>query len=248
MKRSAAVFTIALAVGAMIFVPRAAARADTREEGPTEIKKCQTIGQPGSYKLVNNIAASLPLGGTADCLVITADFVTIDLLGFTISGVRASGPQAGSGILAQPPSGGVLQGIAVRNGSISDFFNGVNFGSAVEDSIVEGLRVRGTFGVPDFLKGGGIIARGIVKGNNVSAYSTGISATGTVTGNYARSNGVGIDVGEGSTVIGNTALNNTQTGLVVDCPSNVTDNTVVNSVVSIMLNGNGCTNTNNVMP
>jgi len=249
MRRSAAFFPIVLALGAIILAPGGGAQArDGREEGPTEIENCQTISQPGSYKLVNNIAASLPPDGTADCLVITADFVTIDLGGFAIRGFPVSGPRAGSGILAKPPSGVVLQGIAVHNGSISDFFNGVDLSSADDGSIVEGLRVIGPFGLPPNLKGGGIIANGIVKANNVSGYSTGISATGTVTGNYAARNAVGIDVGAGSTVIGNTALNNTQTGLVVDCPSNVTDNTAVNNGVNIMLNGNGCINTNNVMP
>ena len=92
MRRPAAVFTIVLALVATMLLPSAGARADGREEGPTEIEKCQTIEKPGSYKLVNNLTA------TGDCLVITTDFVTIDLAGFLISG---SG--TGSGILAPAP-------------------------------------------------------------------------------------------------------------------------------------------------
>ena len=86
----------------------------------------------------------------------------------------------------------------------------------------------------------------------------GISATGIVTGNYAANNRIiGISIGQGSTVVGNTA---TQTGagasdgfagISVDCPSNVTDNTAVNNRVpggNLVLNGTGCNNTNNVAP
>jgi hypothetical protein len=51
MRRPAAFFPIALALGAMMVAPVAGAR----EEGPIEIEKCQTISKSGSYKLVNNL-------------------------------------------------------------------------------------------------------------------------------------------------------------------------------------------------
>jgi hypothetical protein len=239
MRRPAAVFTIALALGAIILAPLAGARADGREEGPTEIEKCKTISKPGSYKLVNNLVA------TGDCLVITANFVTIDLAGFTISG---GGP--GLTAIRATPSFGQLQGIAVRNGSISDFLSGVDLTSA-EGSIVEGLRIVGPGGGAV-----GISAIGIVRGNTVRfigvtppGSGVGISATGIVTGNFATENGHGMVIGAGSTVIGNTASFNRVEGITVDCPSNVTDNTAVNSTPgfpNLVLNGNGCNNTNNV--
>jgi hypothetical protein len=88
MRKPAAVFTIALALGATILAPRAGAQAqDARgEEGPIDIEKCQTISQPGSYKLVKNLTFTSSSG---TCLTITANFVTIDLAGFAIS--RPSG-------------------------------------------------------------------------------------------------------------------------------------------------------------
>jgi hypothetical protein len=63
-------------------------------------------------------------------------------------------------------------------------------------------------------------------------------------------------IGLGSTVIGNTAVNNGSVelpdggfGITVDCPSNVTDNTAVgNPRGNLVLNGSGCNNTNNVAP
>src|ERR1700751_952344 len=108
MKRSAAFFPIALAAAAITLVPLTGAQAqDFREEGPIEIEKCQTVDKPGSYKLVKNLTFTGPPG---ICLNITASSVTIDLAGFTISGITLS-----SAILA----GSETTGIAVRNGSIS---------------------------------------------------------------------------------------------------------------------------------
>jgi parallel beta-helix repeat protein len=228
MKRLAALFPIALALGAMMLAPRAGARE------PTKIKACQTISQPGSYELADNLAA------TADCLVITADFVTIDLAGFLISG-----GVGGNGILASPSGQrGGGRGIAVRNGSIDGFVNSVNLDSA-NGSIVEGLRVSSGRGV-------GIIARGIVRDNTATGFggifARAISATGTVTGNYASgTNGPGIVVGQGSTVIGNTATDN-EIGLLVSCPSNLTDNTAVNNGTNLVLEGEGCHNEDNLAP
>src|SRR6516164_9957808 len=128
MRKPAALFVIALALGAMILAPLAGARADGREEGPFEIEKCQTIDKPGSYKLVNNLTFS-SLTGT--CLTITASFVTIDLAGFTISGQSATATAI--------EAGNDTTGIAVRNGTISSFGSGVDLRG--NSSIVEGLRV-----------------------------------------------------------------------------------------------------------
>jgi hypothetical protein len=244
MKRAGTFFPIALAL-VIAFVSSALGQ-DAREDGPRQIEKCQTISKPGSYKLVKNLTG--PTEG--DCLVITADEITIDLAGFTIS---ASGIGATRAIVAKPPSTPLL-GLAVRNGSISGFNSGVvlrdsNFPSRCIDnfpglaiaSIVEGLRVvtRGAGGT-------GINADGIVRGNTVTGYPVGIDGQGTVTGNYAVMNdsGVGIVACTGSTVIGNTVLLG-ELGISVFCPSNVTNNTVI-AGTPLLFQGEGCSNTNNV--
>jgi hypothetical protein len=103
MKRLAALF--ALALGATILVAEHDAQA-----APTAITACQTISQPGSYQLANNLLNNFGV----TCLVITTSFVTIDLAGFSIF----ADPRRGVGIKAAPSSG-QLEGIAVRNGSIS---------------------------------------------------------------------------------------------------------------------------------
>jgi hypothetical protein len=137
----------------------------------------------------------------------------------------------------------------VRNGSISGFEGGVDL--AGEGSIVEGLRVSGPCPC-DF----GISANGIVRGNTVFGIGTvgaggvGMSATGIVTGNYVSNNARGFFTGQGSTVIGNTVTNNLVFGISVDCPSNVTDNTVTTNRGgrNLELNGEGRNSTNNVAP
>jgi hypothetical protein len=174
--------------------------------GPTEITQCQTISQPGSYVLANDIGS----GQQSNCLVIAASSVTIDLAGFEIFGSRGT-----NAIVA-----GENTGIAVRNGSIS-----VEDGQAIalgDGSIVEGLRItasRSFFPV--------ISAKGIVRGNTVLGTAPGfpggpgISATGVITNNYVSGVvGDGIAVGAGSTVIGNTSVNNMEAGIRADCPAN----------------------------
>lgn len=196
MKGSAAFFPIALAFGAMMVAP-GLARADALKEGPIEIEKCQTISQPGSYKLVDNLTVT----GFVDCLAITANDVTIDLAGFLIKG---SGPsRVGVG---GPPEGPVPSGVTVRNGSILGFNIGVNLDG---DSLVEGLHVVGGCGRPCTI---GISATGIVKNNTVSETSSvGISAGvgSIVIGNTAVQNEhFGFFVSCPSNVTDNTAVNN----------------------------------------
>jgi hypothetical protein len=133
----------------------------------------------------------------------------------------------------------------VRNGSISGFRTAVDLG-AEGGNLVEGLRVLGAA-----FSNNGIVASGIVKGNIAVDFrgGAGISATGTVTGNYVRDvRGSGIDIGQGSTVIGNT-VTAAAAGIVVSCPSNLTDNTAVNNfVTNLVLNGEGCHNEDNLAP
>jgi parallel beta-helix repeat protein len=233
----------------MILAPVAGARdQDAQEQGPTKIERCQTIDQPGSYKLVNNLNA------TGDCLVITTDGVTIDLGGFAMTGdgtgTAITGRQAKTGTIPQART-------VVRNGDISHFGLATNL-----SGMVEGLRVtsngKGIY-VPVGVVRGNIVqfngsagiglVDGIVTGNLVVANDTGIfvEEAGVITGNQAAGNKIGIDVkGTGSTLIGNIADGNSEIGLRVGCPSNLTDNTAVGNGTNLVLNGTGCRTENNV--
>jgi parallel beta-helix repeat protein len=232
MLKPAALFPIALALGVTVLVTGEGAQAE-----PTVIMTCQTIRQPGSYVLGSNL--DVP-DANGNCVVITVAAVTIDLAGFSISGNGPNTP--GAGILAIPSSPTSLLGAVVRNGSISNFIDAVALDFA-EGSIVEGLRV---FDNLQF----GIQAHGVVRGNIAVGNGTGIIADGTITANYATDNqrsGIAVAVPSGSTVIGNTATSN-GTGISVNCPANLTNNTAVNNNTNLVLNGDGCTNTNNVAP
>src|SRR5215510_8957800 len=72
----------------------------------SKISKCQTLSASGSYVLGSNITAP-----TGSCLSIAADFITIDLNGFTID----CGGSTGEGVGA----GSNFQGTTVRNGTIA---------------------------------------------------------------------------------------------------------------------------------
>jgi hypothetical protein len=241
-KTVVSLFPIAFVLGATI-VPGPGAQA-----APTAITTCQTISESGSYVLANNIST------TGDCLMITASDVTIDLAGFHIA-------SRGTAIEASINT----NSIAVRNGSISVSGFGVSLPG--DGSIVEGLRIASAG-----LRSEGIVAKGIVRGNTVLGgvfpMQSGIIASGTVTDNYVsgvvqgigiRADGTvrgntaidntrGIMVGVGSTVIGNTATNKSVSGIQASCPTNLTDNTAVNNGTNLVLNGDGCNKTNNVVP
>jgi hypothetical protein len=236
MSRPATLLPIVLALGVVVLAPWAGAQAQAgREEGPTEIEKCQTISQPGSYKLVRNLTFT---GITGVCLEVTTEFVAIDLAGFTISGPGGR-LESRIGIAAADGVGRTT----VRNGSIQGFTAG---GVILGDSaIVEGVRVSFT--------GVGIrISSGIVRGNFVEVLLNGegiVGGTVTVTGNFVTGSVVtGIFVGPGSSVIDNVSTNNSVIGINVTCPSNVTNNTAVGNGINLELDGNGCNNTNNVAP
>jgi hypothetical protein len=175
MRRPGVLFPIALALGATILVPGAVANV------PTRITVCQTIDQPGSYVLANNLTAN------GDCLVIASPQVTIDLAGFSISG---NGQGTGIKLVDNAPIG-LFESLAfaVRNGTITGFNIGVDV--AGFGSIIEGLRVfqNQSDGIHNV---NGIIRGNIVFGNG----SAGIVAEGTITGNYSlRNGGAGIHAG-----------------------------------------------------
>src|SRR5262249_46179573 len=48
--------------------------------GPKGLSSCKSLTTPGSYVLTGNLSA------VGDCLVVAADFVTIDLAGFSVTG------------------------------------------------------------------------------------------------------------------------------------------------------------------
>jgi parallel beta-helix repeat protein len=238
LSRSAVLFSVSVALQAMISVPGSQA-------GPIPITECQHIIQSGSYVLANNLPGASGLLADGNCISLDAgndlpngSSFTIDLAGFVISG-----DGKGTGIL-QGEEG--LGSFVVRNGSIANFSVGVEIQEG--SGAVEGLRVfNNASGGIRISKTSGIVKGNILSNNKGPGIEVGEGST--VSGNTAVGNsGGGISAGIGSTLIGNTAAGNGSFGISAHCPSNLTDNTAVNNGTNLVLNGAGCHNEDNVAP
>ena len=95
---------------------------------PVPIDTCKAITEPGSYVLTANLSSM------TDCLIIEADFVTIDLDGFLIAGIGGrGGPATGTGI-GTGSKGVMRSGIAIHDGTVTNFEHGINIeGAAISN-------------------------------------------------------------------------------------------------------------------
>lgn len=175
------------------------------------------INKAGSYRLTSNLdvrVAAHPID--TDAIDVTADYVTIDLNGFTIlgpavcSGVPVNSCNNGS-IIATGfgvfTVSGPRQSVAVRNGTIQGMGKG-GIDLRGNTSTVERVRVVANVGSGIFL------ANGLVMNCEVSSnLGVGIfTGSGLITGNVSIGNsGAGIQT-FGGTVSGNTAIINGGTG------------------------------------
>jgi len=193
-----------------------------------------TITAPGSYRLTSDLV--VPDQDTSAIRVEASD-VSLDLNGFTISGVTACpglppvcvNPGTGNGV--EVDDDGLRGSVAVRNGSIRGMGRGaVRLGWV---AVVEDVRVRDNGFVGIELGSHGIVrdcqalsngsygitaSSGLISGNVASANGlVGIQAGGTVSGNTATLNGmVGIRALSEATIVGNTAAGNWGTGIQAD--------------------------------
>ena len=217
-----------------------------------------TAEDRSSFILVRNISGQ-------DCLVIQSSNLTIDLNGFNVLGNGT-----GVGILASVP----VEGITIRNGGVKGFAVGISLGgtgNVVEDVHVDNNADTGMFlgasSLVDHVVAQGNQKYGVVmttaatvksstlraNGNNPSSVGLSVGPGSTVTGNTIwASIGTGLFASLGSTVIGNTVFDsNPGFGMSVICPSNVQNNTVTaNTGGNIFLSndGLGCIAVNNVAP
>jgi hypothetical protein len=224
-----------------------------------------TITQSGSYRLSGNLIVP---GVNTTAIQITADFVTLDLNGFSIIGPTVctrNNPTTcstlGSGIGVQAgvengPAG--PRGVRVFNGTVRGMGDhGIELlgdGSAVEKITADGNAGAGIVlngSVIDStatLNGQSGISAIIVRGCTATANGrTGIGiSSGVATGNSSTFNG-----GEGfqifaGTATGNTANQNKGIGIDAACPSSIVANTAVaNEKGSIIPSDPSCTLANN---
>jgi hypothetical protein len=192
-----------------------------------------TLSKSGSYRLAGNLTAP----ANTDGIVIAADRVTLDLNGFTIKG-NGSGSGISDASVAR-------QGIAIRNGSITNFLVGVSI-SGLSGCEIQQIRALNNSSF-------GILANGnnsIVSGNTAFRNGIGIQVgeNAIVSGNNVTGNqGNGISANSGAVISGNTASFSGQFGISAVCPeSSLVGNTAIqNGFDGIHEAGTGCTRANN---
>lgn len=189
----------------------------------TDITDCMVIDEPGSYRVVNNLAWE-PFSPA--CLDAAVPGVIIDLNGFQIDGTGSEGAAGVRSSSDANPTDPPFN-VTVRNGSVTNFTGGVGI-SLVGQGIVEGVLAYGNG--TGIAVGGGSIVTGNIANNN--AFLGIYAPVSTVKGNVASRNGDdGINAigGPGSTLTGNITSFNGGDGIEVMCPSVLIGNASTNN-------------------
>lgn len=168
-----------------------------------------TITTPGSYYLTGNLSTA------SDGILVSASDVTIDLMGFVITG---PGPGSNSGIELDSFN---HENLTVRNGTVRSFENGVIANEAEENArggvTVEGVRVLdiGLYGIDIRAKNGLIRDCHAAISDTPSIFSsTGIGVTGGVI-DGCRAHGFSVGLGGvAGAVISNSLATGCERGIV----------------------------------
>ncbi len=176
------------------------------------------IFSPGSYYLTGNIV--VPSNGVG--IQVSADNVTIDLNGFTISGTTV-GNNAANGI--NVPS--TRRYLTVKNGIVSNFGGVCLDASNVVGGVFTDLAIRDSSGNNGIEVGNNAVVRGVrAESNNVAGILGGFGCTFTEC-SAIDNGGDGLAAGSYATVSNCTATDNGQDGI-----STVQRSTVSNSAAS----------------
>ena len=183
--------------------------ADT--EVRTEISHCGiTITSPGSYYLSGNLSC------TGHGVTVSVNNVTIDFMGFTITG---DGGADDYGVYIADTSN-----VELKNGTVTGFGKGVYATNAGNSIRVINLRVMNNdYGM-----------HLVSKGNSIKQCSA------------ADNQSYGIFVGSGSVVINNTAYGNSNTGMFIGRASTIIGNTAYDNGFRGIEAGTGSTLTDNM--
>jgi hypothetical protein len=223
-----------------------------------------TISRSGNYRLSGNLV--IPDSDTT-AIQITADFVTLDLNGFSIVGPAVctsrptTCPPAGKGIGVQAGGDQAFgpRGVRVLNGSVHGM--GLGIMMTGDGSFVEKVTVDGNAG------GGMTVAGSVIESSATNNGSFGIIATrvrdcivlqnvgdgivldgsgGVATGNTSSFNGGYGIYAPFATATGNSTFLNKYFGISANCPASIIGNTIVGGDAgSIETKGTGCVLANN---
>ena len=215
-----------------------------------------TISAPGSYYLTGDVKVTSGNG-----IAITADDVTLDLNGFTIS--SSANPAAGTAIRIFNE----CQGIVIRNGHIrgliyvygpndvygTGFEHGVYTSFTMRTCLVTDLTVNGVSGIGICLDGGSTIDRCVVgncgdtgiKGQVVSNCSATACGNAGIFGiTVANSQGSAVNTGiEAISAINCTGTATTVVGLKAETAANCTGTSTSGIGLKATQNATGCTGT-----
>jgi parallel beta-helix repeat protein len=212
-----------------------------------------TISQPGAYYLTTNLTS------VGHGIIIQADRVTLDLMGFSLTGSEGINTY---GIWMAGTTNLAVCDVVVRGGMVRSFWNGLRFDSA-QNSRAEGVAVSSNSSVGIVLAGtkfkcdGNTIADCAVRWN--VGYGIHFDGTaGSCNGNTIRNSTInwnlftgiyfysGSGVCNGNTIVGCTVGSNSAYGVQLDvstgrCSGNTIQNSTVvgNRVFGIYLQGHG---------
>ena len=156
-------------------------------------------------------------------ITITADNVTLDLMGFSLVGPGGPlGSNNGIYMLGRA-------NVEIRNGTVRDFnyigIYEVNTNGVGKGHRIINVRVNGNHSYGIYLSGTGhLVAKCTAVSNGLHGINAGAGCT--VTGNTCYSNSIdGIQAGAGCTVTGNTCYSNGDEGIYAGMGSTITGNT-----------------------
>ncbi len=213
------------------------------------------INSSGLYCLARNLTYS---GTTGNAITVNVSDVTLDLMGFKLSG---PGKTSGSSNLIYIASG--VSDVEIRNGSVTDAGGYGIYGPSPYGVRVIGLRVRDVgsavqlLGYNHLVMGctvlnsaqGIFIWQGLIKGNqvyNIGGIGLNTNNGSTVSGNVVKSCGTdGIGAGAGSSVLDNTVMDNDGYGILTGYGVTVKGNTCRGNTKEGIKTGNDCLITNN---
>lgn len=244
----------------VLTVPAWAQNQDTQGTGQS-VYGCTIIDKPGSYALAKNITARQSdlkhIRNESACILIIADFVTLDLRGYSITGpgtgIYAFGVYSTANASLKWPLGTLI-----RNGSVSNFDRGM----AVEgDShTVEGVRSVGNNVGITFDGDSHRIKDAVVRGNWMGILA-GFGSGSTVEHCQVHENfgsGIALKVywdpennygSVGSRIVGNTVSGNGEYGIYAVCPSLILQNMAYdNQGGNIFVKGQDCVSSDNNPP
>jgi hypothetical protein len=213
----------------------------------TPISQCMNITESGAYELVQN----LQMYSYGDCLMVQAEFVTIDLKGYGIFGSNRYGTAVN----------GLGRSLVVRGGTIYNFYTAIR---GFDGLVVEQVRVvSNNIGVDgmsgamnsslvvkdsvfsDNSQWGVSLNSGVVTGNSFTRNGTGVMAGGygfmgsgaTIANNTFTQNMVGIQT-QGATSIRNNTIEGGNNALSIACPAHIVGNTVLRAGTPLMVQNN----------